>query len=340
MYFSKLFKGLPFEYESFLIEKYDSFITTCRYIQIYYSTYDVNYFIVYDNSIIKDVFVFGNKANTSQIFNSLVEIDEDIIVELIKNIFDKCPFIRKVFIDASYAQFALKHSISLCKSDDYILNLPLTMDDFYFQLGYHTRKNIKNRKVRLQKDYQTVNCVTKYGQEIEKTLIEKIVQLNCDRLKHKGIKPGKYNSNTDNIFKYSIDYGCVSYLEIDGKIVAGCISTIVNKAIFIHVIAFDNNYAKNNVGEICVFQLIQTSIEKGLKTIHFLWGKTELKKRLLAKPHLLFSYLIFKSHSLDYMMHKFKTIWHLAFIQFKQSKYSLPFRHVIKSIEKKIYKIG
>ena len=339
MYLFEFCQGLPLEHESFLLEKYDSFITTCRYIEIYYPTYDVNYFLVYENSSLIDLFVFGNNGSTSQIFNSLVEIKEDLIVELIRNIFERFPIIQKVFIDASYTGYILKNSVPLCQSDDYVLNLPLTMDDYYSELGYHTRKNIKNRKVRLQKDFPTVNCVTKYGHEIEKPIIEKIIHLNCDRLKHKGIKPDLCDTYIDNIYKYSLSYGCVSYLEIDGMIVAGCISTIANKGIFIHVIGFDNNYAKNNVGEICVFQLVQTSIEKGLTTIHFLWGETELKKRLLAKPHLLFSYLIFRTHSIDYIITKFKTMCLHAFIHIKQSKYSLPFRQLIKFIEKKIYKM-
>ena len=334
MYIFNFFKGLPLEYESFLIEKYDSYITTCRYIEVYYPTYDINYFLVYEDSNLMDVFVFGNKGKTSQLFNSLVEINENIIAELIKNIFEKFPLIRRVYIDASYASYLLRNSLPLCTSDDYILNLPLTMDDYYLELGYHTRKNIKNRKVRLLKDYSTINSVTKYGKEIEKPIIDKIIQLNSDRLKHKGINPGICNTNIENVYKYSKCYGCVNYLEIDGLIVAGCISTIVNKGIFIHVIGFDNNFAKNNVGEICVFQLIQNSIEKGLTTIHFLWGETELKNRLLAKPHLLFSYLIFRTRSLDYIISKFKTKCRYTYIHFKQSKYSLPFRNGIKFIEK------
>ena len=339
MYVFEFYKGLPLEYESFLIKKYDSYITTCRYIEVYYPTYDVNYFLVYQNSNLKDVFVFGNKGNTSQIFNSLVEINNEIMLELIKNIFKRFLFIRKVFIDASYTSYFLKNSFLNCKSDDYILNLPLTIDDYCLELGYHTRKNIKNRKVRLQKDYTNVNYVTKYRQEIEKSIVDKIIQLNCDRLKHKGIKPTKFNTDNVNIYKFSRCYGCVSYLEIDGNIVAGCISTIVNKGIFIHVTAFDSNYAKNNVGEICVYQLIQTSIEKGLTTIHFLWGETELKKRFLAKPHLLFSYLIFRAYSLDYFISKFKTMCLFTFIHIKHSKYTLPFRNVLKFIEKKTCKV-
>jgi hypothetical protein len=335
----KYFKGLPLDYEYFLVRKYDSFSTTCRYIEVFYPTYDINYFLVYNDSILIDVLVFGNKGNTSQCFNSLVEIDQDIILTFANKIFEKFPDIQKVFIDASYKCYNLNNSFLLKKSDDHILDLPATLDDYNLILGYHTRKNLKNRKVRLLKDYSNVNFITKFGTEIEKTLIDKIIQLNCDRLKHKGIKPIKNNIENDIIYKYSQSYGCVNYLEIDGLIVAGCISTIVNKGIFIQIIAFDNDFAKNNVGEICVIKLIETSIERGLKTIHFLWGETELKKRLLAKPHILYSYLIFRAYSLDFLISKVKTMIILSLNSFKLSKHTLLFRNLIKSFRRKLFKV-
>ena len=332
-------KGLPVEYESFLKEKYDSYIITCRYIEIYYPTYDINYFLVYIDSQLVDVIIFGNSGNTSQCFNSLANIDQNVINELIKKIFDKYNQIKKIIIDASYRSYTINKSFLLCKSDDHILFLPATMDEYYNELGYHTRKNIRSRKKKLSNDFENLNFAIKTGIEVDETLTDKIIQLNCERLKKKGIKPQSDKLERNNIYRYSQQYGCVTCLEINGEIVAGCISTIVNKGIFVHVISFDNNFSKYNVGEVCVFQLIQNSIEKGLTTIHFLWGETELKKRLLAKPQILYSYLIFRAYSFDYILSKTKTIFIRLFVEFKLSKLTLPFRNVIKYFRKRYYKV-
>ncbi|MDP4238376.1 MAG: GNAT family N-acetyltransferase [Bacteroidota bacterium] len=332
------YSGLPIEYESFLIERYNSFITTCRYIEVYCTTYDINYMLVYKNNTLIELLIFGNKGNTSTCFNSLVDIDQNIVAEFTKEIFEKYSSIQKIDIVASYKEYTFPKAVLCPRSDDHILYLPSTMEDYYSKLGSSTRQTIKNRKVRLLRDYPEVNFVTKYGDEIEENIVDKIIQLNCNRMKNKGIIPRIDDTYKNNIFKYSQYYGCVAYLEIDGMVVAGCISSIINKGIFGHVNAHDDNFSKYNIGEICAFYIIQTSIEKGLSTFHLLWGKSDLKKRLLAKPHVLFSYIIYRSYSLDYIFNKAKTTVLLIMIRIKQSEFIEPLRNAIKGYRRKNWK--
>ena len=335
MHTLKCFKGLPIEYESFLIQKYDSFITTCRYIEVYGKDYDINYMLVYKVGILSELLIFGNKGNTSTCFNSLVNIGQHVIAECTNKLFEQYPAIQKIKIDASYIQYASKKAVLHFTSDNHILNLPATMDDYYMQLGSSTRQHIKNRKVRLLRDYPQVKFITKFGVDIEESIIDKIIQLNIDRMKQKGTIPGIDNTSKNDIYKYSQHYGCVAYIEIDGVIVAGNISTIINKAIFAHVTAHNNDFAKYNVGEICAFYLIQTSIEKGLSGIHFLWGASDLKKRLTAQPHLLYFYILFRAYSFDYLLSKNKALLSRIIIRVKLSKYSKPLRDTIKFYRKR-----
>jgi hypothetical protein len=330
------FNGLPIEYESFLMEKYGSFITTCRYIEIYYASYDNNYMLVYNNGILSELLIFGIKGNTCICFNSLVSLDQNILSEFIKKIFEEYPAIKKIKIDASCKNYDLNKSVLFFKSDDQILNLPSTLDDYYLELGTKTRKHIKARNVKLINEFKNVSFVVKYGGEIEKNVIDKIIQFNRDRMKHKGKVSGIGEIYKTNIYNYSQHYGCVAYLELDGSMVAGCIATIVNKKIYLHVIAHDENFSRYNVGEVCVFNLIHISIDKGLSTFHFLWGQSELKRRFLAKSHILFSYFIYRRYSLDYFICKLK-INMLEFLnRFKQSKVSTPIRNGIINFRKKM----
>ena len=47
--------GLPFEYESYLIERYSSFTNTCHYIATYYPDFEVNYILVKNNEKLADI---------------------------------------------------------------------------------------------------------------------------------------------------------------------------------------------------------------------------------------------------------------------------------------------
>lgn len=333
------YKGLPVEHESFLIDKYNSFITTCRYIEIYHSSsFDMNYMLVKENDALIEVLVYGINGAVSRCFNSLVDIDQSIIDEFTKKLFEIHPTVQKIKIVSTYKEYTSPKSILYLKSDNHILNLPSTMDEYYMKLGSSTRQHIKNRKVRLLRDYKDVNFVMKFGAEIEEYMVDKIIQMNIERMKHKGKIPGLDDTHKNGIYKYSQHYGCVAYIEVDGSIVAGSINTILNKELFGHITSHDNNYSKYNVGELCAFYLIQTSIENGLTTFHFLWGASDLKKRLLAKPRLLFSYFIYRSYSFDYLFFKVNELFLHMYIGFRKSRISIPVRNIIIFYRKKKWK--
>jgi len=325
------FKGMPIAYEYFLLERYNSFITTCRYIEVYYSTYNINYMLVNEDGKLIEILIFGIRGKTSICLNSLVSLDQNIIVEFTKIIFEQNPGIKKIIIDASYKNYLLNKSILFFKSDDQVLNLASSIDDYYLQLGSKTRKHIKSRNAKLLAEFSKVNFVVKYGDEIDEHIINIIIQFNHYRMRNKGKTSGIDDNYKSNIYKYSQYYGCVVYLELDGVIVAGCISTIINKEIYLHVIAHDNKFSKYNVGEICAFYLIQTSIENKMSKFHFLWGESEMKRRFLAKSHLLFSYSIYRSHSLDFFYNKVKVKVVNCFGSIKYSKTLSP---IIKALIK------
>ena len=106
----EFYNGLPLKYESFLLEKYDSFITTCRYIEVYYPTHDINYILVNKDGTLIELLVFGNKGKTSTCFNSLTDIDQDIIKAFTKKLFENFHSIKKIEIIDSYRIYDLKKS--------------------------------------------------------------------------------------------------------------------------------------------------------------------------------------------------------------------------------------
>ena len=335
----KCFKGLPLDYESFLQEKYNSYITSCRYVEVYYATYDINYMLVYDNETLLELLLYGNTGDTTRCFNALVKLDQIIVEDFVNKIFEIHPFIKKVLIDASYKNYYLRKSILSFKSDDNILQLPTTMEEYYSKLSPGTRKKIRSQKVRLLKDYSEVKFVKKFGEEIDEKLIDTIMQLNYNKMKVKGVSQGndklsKNEISKNNLFRFTHHYGCVVYIEIDGEIVAGNISTIINKSLFGHVTAFNSNFCKYSVGEICLFYLIQTCIENGLSIFHFLWGQSNWKKKMQAEPYLLFSYLIFRTYSIDYLYSNIKVLNSKLLKSAKQSKLSKPFKVAIKYLNR------
>jgi hypothetical protein len=331
------YKGLPIEYESFLVERYDSFITTCRYIEAYHPDSEMNYILIFKNGSLIEVLMFENRGDTTKCMNRLVCIDQNIVSEFTKFIFENFPAIKKIEIIYSYNNYYLNKSFIMDLSNDYIINLPSTIDDYLSELGYNTRRNIKKQKSKLQRDYPHANFITKSGVEIEKSIIDRIIQLNTDRMKHKGIVPGKEIKKNDT-YIYSQHYGVVNYIEIDGVIIAGILVYVLNKRVFGYVIAHDENFSKYDVGKICLICAIQTAIENRLSAFHLLWGDNDYKKRFLGQPHELVSYFVYKSYSFDFLLTKAKTTLSRTLLRIRQSELATPIRKAIKSYRKKNWK--
>ena len=77
----EFYEGLPFDYEDFLIEKYKSFITNCRYISVYFPNEKHKYALAKTDGQITDIFVFGVDEDTCNCYNSLVDIASDVVDE-------------------------------------------------------------------------------------------------------------------------------------------------------------------------------------------------------------------------------------------------------------------
>lgn len=325
------FKGLPLEYELFLVEKYDSYKTTCRYIEIYLSNCYINYILVFDDNKLIDVLLFESKENSCLLLNSLVGIAPEIIEGCTRSIFEKHPQIKKVIIPASYNCYTIRKSFLISKTDDHILHLPTSMDEYYSQLSSKMRKNIKSCYSKFTKDYPQAVFKVFCKSDISRDMVERIIHLNMDRMKQKGVIPGRNDADVIQIHHYAQYYGCVTCIELDGVIVAGNISYIMNKRIFGFVTAHDNNYSAYNLGRMCRMKVIENSISKGLSAYHLLWGNSEYKVKLKAVPTPLYSFEIHKSYSIEYIINSTKAAVAGLFLRLKQSELAKPLRNVIKA---------
>ena len=330
MYVIECYTGLPIDYESFLLKKYDSFITSCYYINVFFPTHDVNYLLFLEGDQLKELIVYGIEDNMAICFNSLVKIDESIMSLSIDKIFERHPLVKKIKVDASYSTYSFKKSILYFKSDDYILDLPISMDEYYKRLSTNTRQHVKNRKTRLLRDYPTAKIVVKYKMDIERDLLLRIMDLSRGRHLSKGRLNSIDNIYFEKLFDYLKHYGCVAYIELDGVVIAGNITSVSNKAIFGHVMAHDNSFSRYSLGEICAVYVIQTAIENNLTSFHFLWGRSDLKTRLLSEKCLLYSYVIFRTKNINYYLTKIEALCTHGLKKIKQAPFSIPFKNALK----------
>ncbi len=335
---AECFKGLPFEYESFLVEKYDSCVTTCRYIAIFHATRNHHYMLIQEKDNLLDVIIYDSREDTVTCLNSLSYLKQDTIDVFTNHIFNNYPNIKTIEFPSSYSNLLAEKSILALRSDDFIISLPPSLDDYFKQLGSSTRANVRKHKNKFLKENPQANFVTKTGNEIDRNLIDKIISLNFNRIISKGQVPNVNSTHIDNFHQYSQHYGCVAYIEVNGSIIAGSIAYMSNKSMYSYFLAHDNDYSNYNAGQLCMLYLIQVAIEKGFTEFHLLWGESEYKTRFLAKPRTMYSYIIFKSFSYNFIFNKTKEYFSHLLYDFKRSKYALPLKSALRYFKKKNFK--
>lgn len=328
-------KGIPLEHESFLLQRYDSFKTTCRYMEAYYPTCDIHHLLVYEDDVLRDILIYANRGKIADCFNLLIEIDQDIISLFTKHIFETYPQIEQVKIQASYSQYSIDKSYLFSNFNDYVLALPATIEEYFAALGSNTRRHIRSYKVKFLKEYPHAEFLTVRGKDIQLEMVETIFKYNRERMLHKGILPGLDNIEMNKVFEYAKHYGCVYCIKLDGKFVAGSIFLNLNKRTFGLLTSYDSYYSKFNVGQMCIVYSIQCSIENGFSSYHFLWGDNEYKTKLLAKPSPLYSYCIHRAYTVDFFVGIIKAKIYNQMVKFRQSELTKPLREAIKSYRSK-----
>lgn len=328
-------KGLPIAYESVIIDRYDSFTTSCRYIEIFHNATDINYMLLYEDDKLTEVFIVDILGSSAICLNSLSFIEQDKFKIFANELFKIYPKLKKIEYPSSYNAYTLKNSILTLRSDDYVISLTPTIDDFIKKLGSSTRSNYRKHKNKFGKDYPEAKFTTKIGSEIENTLIDEIIFLNFKRIMSKSEMPHVNKTHGSNFYKYAQHYGIATYIENEGVLIAGSFAFMSNKNIYSQFIAHDNDYSKYNPGQLCMVHLIEKAIEKGFTEFHLLWGESDYKTRFLAKPHAMYSYNVFRQRSASYLLGKIMEFFNGLLYNFKLSKYGVQLRTKLKKIRKK-----
>ena len=116
-------------------------------------------------------------------------------------------------------------------------------------------------------------------------------------MKAKNINSGFDNAFEARIIEFCRQYGLVSTISINGKIVAGAICYEVGDQAYLEAISHDPDFNKYNAGQVCLYLTVKHMIESGKDTFHMLWGENEYKYRFLGVKQELYFISIYRSYS-------------------------------------------
>lgn len=245
------------------------------------------------------VLLFRCVGNKVQVLNEQISMDAEEIDRFCRYVFDTWPAVDMVTFRAIRSgpkPLAFPHQ-QFYRTEDIVLRLPLTADEYLNSLSKATRKNFKYYSNRLRRNFPTLRYVLLTDGDIPDQHVRDIIELNRARMAAKNKESEMSPADADRLIRLVQQCGLVSVMMLDGRVVAGTVCSRVGANYFMHVNAHDPVHNDARIGRLCCYMTICDCIGRGGKEFHFMWGRFEYKYALLGVQQDFDELIAYRSHA-------------------------------------------
>ena len=172
----------------------------------------------------------------------------------------------------------------------YYVRMPESFDDYLSGLDARMRRNIRNRRRNLERDFSSVAFrVVQKSEELEEWM-QDFKTVHMKRMGIKGLsgkfsndKYGQFHSNISRAF---LEKGWLfaADLRLNGKMAAARYGYLYDNKIFDYQTGFDPAYSKNGIMQALLSYIIEYAATKKIREFDFLAGGDDYKRRF-ANSH-------------------------------------------------------
>lgn len=246
---------------------------------------------------ISAVILFERDQHQVRVLNEVFTLTAQVLGDFADGVFGLYPKLHVINIRAVRIAELPKQYIGLSTemSDDYLLKLPVSVDQWQRTLSARTREKLRYYLRRAQQRAPTFSFRTLSKDEIPLAQLKQIIDFNRARMQLKGKRFGMNAAEEYQLCQLMRERGQLSTIEIEGQARAGLLCTLVGADVFMHVIAHDPAYDDLRLGLLCCALTIENAIVQGYQQFHFLWGRYDYKTRLGGERELLSRVLVFRN---------------------------------------------
>jgi hypothetical protein len=256
-------------------------------------------YVAQDSSRTKAILLFRNEGRRIQVLNEQIEMDAAEINRFARYVFNTWPdadVVKFPAIQADGTQLAFPHQ-QFYRTEDIVLELPPTPEDYLAALGKATRKNFKYHGNRLKRNFPQLEFEVFIDGGIAESHVRDITELNRARMAMKNKESEIDTAEAGRLAALVRKAGLVSVMILDGRVVAGTVCSRVGRNYFMHINAHDPAYDDARLGKLCCYMTICDCIERSGKEFHFMWGRFEYKYLLLGVQRDYDELIIYRSHA-------------------------------------------
>jgi hypothetical protein len=289
--------SVPADMGKMLVSLYQSAFCVFEYFELSHYSNKINALAIYTTGSNPDhVIYYTISGSQLSVLNENFDIDIVCLEYFVRSVFHEYPKLKAIHFNrlrCGIDSFSWPRII-WNKTHDIVLELPETMAAYRSLLGKRTKANMSNYSNKLRREFD-FSFDLAFGKQIDPSTIREIISLNRMRMRSKGMISAIDAALEERIIRFSQSYGIVGTVRLDGRIAAGTICYGVGGHCYADVIAHDPAYNKYSIGQVCIYLMIQSLIERGMRFFHMAGGDNDYKFRLLGVGRDLYSVSIFRS---------------------------------------------
>jgi hypothetical protein len=284
--------------EAELARLYGSLFSSIPFFRVYGELENSGTYIACRNDSVSSVFLFKLQDGKIQVQNETATIDGEEIRLFAAHAFGRFKAVNEIRFRAVAVRNPERIHYPHCRfryTDDIVLALPATEDEYVARLGKSTRKNIKHHLSRAKRSLPGFSHEVYSTEDASEEDIRTIVGFNRLRMAGKNKVSSLDDAETARMIDLVRECGLVSVIKVDGQVRAGSICYQVGKNFISSVNAHDPGYDDFRLGTLCCYLTVLESIRRQGKEFHFLWGRYEYKFSLLGVLQRLDEVSVFRS---------------------------------------------
>jgi hypothetical protein len=312
---------LPEELYGKLSSLYQSAFAVQEYFKIFLGCYDYNALYIFKEKPEEShMLYYMRRPKEVILLNELFEINGAYLTYFADFIFRKYPLVQTITLNR-----IKKHCVEdipyplvlLSSSEDIVLALPPSKEEYKASLSKHTKKNLQNYMNRMRREHPDFAFDVYEAGDFNSSAVSKIIAMNKIRMTSKKIKSGFDLGQERKIIDFCRKFGMISEVRVNGEIISGTICYVLGSHVFLETLSYDTAYNKSRIAQTTLYLTIQELIDRGMTHLHMLWGDYEYKYRFRGVKVDLVSVSVFRAKGLRY--HRAK-IYHASGRKFARFK--------------------
>lgn len=289
--------------EAELSRLYGHLYSSLAFMQLFRPREQVSTYVDREGGRNTAVLIFQKQRRRIVVFNEYVSLDQVALGRFANHVFRLFPSIDVIVLrhlDTDLHVLPYPFQRHNCV-EDYVLQLPASIERYTALLGKSTRRNIKRYSTRLMEDHPSFALQFQTGAEIDDDHVRALLRMSEEKMIGKGKRFSVDTVFAEGLVVLARKCGFVAIATIDGRLCAGLVCFRNGSHFVAKVISHDSAYDDYWLGTLCYYRTICEAIARGGTVFNLGIQRYEYKTRLLAVRRDLDHVAIYRS--------RWKQVW-------------------------------